>query len=50
MDLDIPSELKLRNAILMRVTGEKRREKEKEMEMIVGEREEMKAGERRDKE
>ncbi|RXI28263.1 FAD-binding protein [Aliarcobacter trophiarum] len=30
MDLDIPSDLKLRNAILMRVTGEKRREEEKE--------------------
>lgn len=30
MDLDIPSDLKLRNAILMRVTGEKRREKDKE--------------------
>lgn len=30
MDLDIPSELKLRNAILMRVTGEKRRDKDKE--------------------
>ncbi len=30
MDLDIPSELKLRNAILMRVTGENRRDKSKE--------------------
>ncbi|WP_419678092.1 NAD(P)/FAD-dependent oxidoreductase [Aliarcobacter lanthieri] len=30
LDLDIPSELKLRNAILMRVKGEQRRHKDKE--------------------